>query len=113
MGVFGDEISGNFFSPELMSSTRYFSKMNEHSLFPGGGLGPLDFDHRYEPVHGVEYIIPTKYMMNRDLYKIHFVVYCLKLNPTGRASGLSHSSSAPVIADTYSQYGLYNKEFYS
>lgn len=31
MGAFGDEITGNFFSPEMMSSVRYFSKNNMYN----------------------------------------------------------------------------------
>jgi len=114
MGAFGDEIQGNLFSPQLLSSVRYFSNNNAHSSFAGGGLGSLEYDHRTEPVHGIEYIIPTRYIQETDRYAIHFVVYAQRQNPTG---GLSHSSSAPLLRggnqQTYSQYGLYNKEFYA
>merc|ERR1712159_929618 len=93
----GDEITGNLLSTEMMSSVRYFSKSNEHSMYAGGGFGQQDFDHRSDPVHGIEYIIPTKYIQNIQDYRLHFVVYALRLNPRSRGGGLSHSSSAPVL----------------
>ena len=84
MGTFGDDIKGNFFSPEMSSSTRYFSKNNEYNQHVGGvNFGLLANDHRTDPVHGIEYVFPAKYLLDPDLYRIHFVVYSMRLKSLG------------------------------